>query len=179
MLYLIRHGECVGNVFHTIVGQSDSPLTSRGVAQATALAASFKDKELTQVWTSDLTRAIDTGRIISNACGASFNQDRRLSEIDTGALTGRASSSVPGDVFDAPGVEALKSVQARALSVLSDASKAQGSLALVTHSGWLRTAMAFYKPCHPLEIAAPSNGAVFTFSNGIFEEITQKLGTLL
>src|SRR5262249_58450105 len=59
-ILLARHGETVYNVEGRWQGQSDSPLTERGRAQARELARALADEQLAAVYSSDLGRAADT-----------------------------------------------------------------------------------------------------------------------
>jgi probable phosphoglycerate mutase len=55
-ILLVRHGETVYNVEGRWQGQSDSPLTERGRAQARELARALADEPITAVYSSDLPR---------------------------------------------------------------------------------------------------------------------------
>ncbi|GKZ00247.1 hypothetical protein MPSEU_000977600 [Mayamaea pseudoterrestris] len=64
-LYLVRHGESQANLDGTLAGQSDSPLTDTGIAEAKALSRShwMTDTDYWRVYSSDLSRAHDTARL--------------------------------------------------------------------------------------------------------------------
>src|SRR5437879_13343918 len=59
-ILLVRHGETVFNVEGRWQGQSDSPLTERGLAQARELARALAEVSIAAIYSSDLGRAIDT-----------------------------------------------------------------------------------------------------------------------
>ena len=61
-LYLVRHGQSVGNVLRTFHGQTDYPLTEKGTEQARQAAEKLKDDGVifTRCCASDLSRAWDT-----------------------------------------------------------------------------------------------------------------------
>ena len=61
-LFLIRHGETTFNLENRIGG--DSPLTEKGLAQAGALAAYFKDKKIPFIFTSEKKRCLQTAEPI-------------------------------------------------------------------------------------------------------------------
>ncbi|MBQ4040630.1 MAG: histidine phosphatase family protein [Oscillospiraceae bacterium] len=62
-LYLIRHGESVGNLHRLIFGHSDHPLTEAGIAHAEEAAEKLKDAHVECCYTSTLQRASHTAEI--------------------------------------------------------------------------------------------------------------------
>lgn len=61
-LFLVRHGETTFNLENRIGG--DSPLTENGKAQARALAAYFKNKQIPFIFTSEKKRCLQTAEPI-------------------------------------------------------------------------------------------------------------------
>ena len=72
-IYFTRHGETVWNVENKICGMTDSPLTARGQEQARQLGALVRDSGLhiDEILYSPLSRAADTAKAASPACGSS------------------------------------------------------------------------------------------------------------
>jgi probable phosphoglycerate mutase len=70
-------------------GQSDSPLTNKGVEQAWQVAERARTLGITHVIASDLGRTQQTARIIADACGCDITLDARLRELDMGVLEQR------------------------------------------------------------------------------------------
>lgn len=68
-LYLIRHGETEWNAVGRLQGSSDIALNDTGRAQALRLAANLSKHGAERVWTSDLSRARETGAIIAAHLG--------------------------------------------------------------------------------------------------------------
>lgn len=66
-ILLARHGETAWNVARRLQGHVDIPLTDAGRDQARGLAARLTGAGLTAVWTSDLSRARETGAIVAAA----------------------------------------------------------------------------------------------------------------
>lgn len=62
-LYLVRHGQSVGNEKKLFFGVSDHPLTSLGREQARAAADKLRGVSFTRCVASDLARAWDTAGI--------------------------------------------------------------------------------------------------------------------
>ena len=66
-IYLVRHGETGGNVAHRHQAE-DTPLTLHGAAQAAKVAETIKNVAPTHLLSSRLVRALETARIIGDAC---------------------------------------------------------------------------------------------------------------
>ena len=88
-LYLVRHGESEANAAGVFAGQSDSPLTARGRAQAEDVAAALASLEIDRVVASDLARALDTATVIAARHGLTVEVHPELREIDVGEATGK------------------------------------------------------------------------------------------
>ncbi len=88
-VYLVRHGETQWNAERRIQGQSDSPLTEKGVQQAAQVAERAGTLGITHVIASDLGRTRQTARIIADACGCEVTLEPRLRELDMGVLEKR------------------------------------------------------------------------------------------
>ena len=127
-ILLARHGETVFNVERRYQGQSDSPLTERGVEQARQLALLLREERVGAVYSSDLGRALETALVVAVPHGLEVFADPRLREVDVGDWTGlsrdelaasdgermRAWDTQPSTVR-LPRGEAIVDVQARAL----------------------------------------------------------------
>lgn len=130
---LARHGETVSNVEGRWQGQSDSPLTERGLAQARELARALVDEPLAAVYSSDLGRAMATAREVAAPHGLEVRPDQRLREIDVGRWTGLGLAAIeqefpgqlqrwatqPGDMR-LPDGEQIAETQARALAFFAE-----------------------------------------------------------
>jgi len=88
-VYLVRHGETQWNAERRIQGQSDSPLTEKGVQQAWQVAERARTLGITHVISSDLGRTQQTARIIADACGCDIILEPRIRELDMGVLEKR------------------------------------------------------------------------------------------
>lgn len=88
-VYLVRHGETEWNAARRIQGQSDSPLTEKGVFQAKQIAERVRNEGITHVISSDLGRTKRTAQIIADACGCEITTDPRLRELHMGVLETR------------------------------------------------------------------------------------------
>lgn len=88
-VYLIRHGESEGNERRVYTGWTDLPLTVKGEAQARQLAANKPHPQPYHLVTSDLCRASETARILSESWQAPLTTDRGFREIRFGAFENR------------------------------------------------------------------------------------------
>src|SRR5690606_21132235 len=88
-VYLVRHGETQWNAERRIQGQSDSPLTDKGVQQAWQVAERARTLGITHVISSELGRTQQTARIIADACGCDVTLEPRLRELDMVVLEKR------------------------------------------------------------------------------------------
>lgn len=97
-LIAIRHGETAWNVDTRVQGHLDIPLNARGRWQAARLARALAMRETVQaVYSSDLLRARDTARAISEATGARLTLDTGLRERSFGVFQGRTFGEVQAD----------------------------------------------------------------------------------
>lgn len=87
---LLRHGESKGNAAGFHQGQSDFPLTQRGVAQSQALAQRWLKEgiDFDRMFSSPLQRARQTAEIISGALNEEVVYDPIWMERDIGRLSG-------------------------------------------------------------------------------------------
>ena len=81
--YVTRHGETLLNHLHKAQGWVDSPLTEKGIQTATQLGLQLKDVQFSAAFSSDTSRALQTGKNILTAQGRNDLQvitDKRLRE---------------------------------------------------------------------------------------------------
>ena len=99
---LVRHGETEWNVQGRLQGASDSPLTDRGVAGATACGERLSRRQFRVAYTSPLPRARRTAELILAALPAppALGVDARLSERSFGAWEGLTWPKVQSEFAD-------------------------------------------------------------------------------
>lgn len=87
---LIRHGITNWNMLEKAQGDSDIPLNDTGKRQAKLLGHRLsKEKNWEMIITSDLTRAVETGKIIGRKLNLTASYiDKRIREIDCGEIEG-------------------------------------------------------------------------------------------
>ena len=86
-LYFIRHGQTVTNSLGVLTGQTDTMLTDKGIEQAKDAKQKLDGIKFDAVFSSDLTRAIDTQKIMLPDYTALTTP--LLREYDLGALVGK------------------------------------------------------------------------------------------
>nr|WP_312576368.1 histidine phosphatase family protein [Sedimentibacter sp.] len=84
MLYLVRHGESVGNLNKRYCGITDVKLSLKGESQAKIAGFNLKNNSISQIYTSPLIRASETARIISEEINVGFCTVDCLKEINFG-----------------------------------------------------------------------------------------------
>lgn len=84
-LLLIRHGRTASNVGRLLdTGHPGAPLDDTGLSQAEALVAALAEEPIEAVFTSDLTRARQTGAPLAAALGVPVRELPGLREIYAG-----------------------------------------------------------------------------------------------
>lgn len=89
-IYLIRHGETDWNRDKRIQGQSDIPLNETGKEQARLLIPKMAQLEISDFYSSDLARALETAQIATSDLGGRVNikKDIRFRETHLGEAEG-------------------------------------------------------------------------------------------
>lgn len=85
-LTLIRHGITDWNVTGKFQGHTDTPLSEEGRLQAQALAKHLKKAKVDLIYSSSLSRALETAKIVFP--NRDIIQDHRLRELNFGAFEG-------------------------------------------------------------------------------------------
>jgi len=80
-IFLVRHGQTGGNLAHRHQAV-DTPLTKEGEAQAHRAATRIKELNPTHLVCSSMVRAIETARIIGDACDLVPVTEHRFSELN-------------------------------------------------------------------------------------------------
>jgi len=163
MIYLLRHGETLWNRERRIQGQRDSPLTTRGCAQARALgrllAGELVDPAACRLVSSPLGRAWQSAVLVAEALGlepVAIDHEPRLMELSFGAWEGLLWDEVAGRDPDgwrrraadkwhyvAPGGESYADLTARAGAWLAEVDGGPPVIALC-HGGSSRILRGLY-----------------------------------
>jgi alpha-ribazole phosphatase len=162
-IYLVRHGDVglSGDDRH-YVGQTDLRLSAEGLCQARRLGQALSEVPLSAVYCSDLTRSVETARIIAEPHGLCPVVRRDLREIYLGEWEGLAFGDVrrryPREFEDRgrdivhyrpPGGESFLDCSERVMAALGEILvSGRGEALIVGHAGVNRIVL-----CHVLGIS--------------------------
>ncbi|TAK60046.1 MAG: histidine phosphatase family protein [Dehalococcoidia bacterium] len=148
-LILVRHGETEHNKDGMTLGRFDAPLNERGLAQAKAVAGSFR-RAPEAIYASPLERAAYTAELIGAETGVAVSTEEQLIEMDVGEMEHlslvqlrerypeflRAWGSADAAEARMPGGETLAEVQERAWSAVErmHAAHRYTEVVAVTHN---------------------------------------------
>ena len=94
-ILLVRHGHVEGIKPERFRGRAELPLTSRGGAEAQAVARRIATGwQPMKVYTSPMKRCIETGHAIAKACGVESQVIDELNDIDYGAWQSRSYEEI-------------------------------------------------------------------------------------
>lgn len=132
-IYLIRHTQAEGNLYHVMQGHWDGNITALGSRQIDALARRMKDVRIDAVYSSDLRRAVLTAGAITRYHPLDIVTDKRLREINVGPLEATAFANAihkypeqmenfmhRQDKWQLDGAETYEEVTQRAYEALED-----------------------------------------------------------
>lgn len=148
-ILLIRHGETPLNVAR-VLQPADTPLSTRGIEQARALARRLADMNVSAILASDLPRAQHTAELIAAATRATIESTELLRERNFGDWRGLAYDALPVNplqmVAAPPAGESAAHFEARVARafalVIQHAATRRESLAVVTHGLVIRVLLA-------------------------------------
>lgn len=156
-LLLVRHGATTATEEDRFSGSTSAELSEEGRWQAARLAERLARQSITAVYSSPLSRALDTARIIAAPCHLEPLTRGGLREIGHGHWEGRRREEVEREFADeygawaedpftfAPaGGESGVAVLARALPVIREVvtAHAGGRVLVVSHKATLRLVLS-------------------------------------
>lgn len=164
-IILVRHGECQGNREGLFRGRSDFPLNENGLIQAKELGTELRKFEPVKIFTSPLSRAKETARIISKQCHIEIEICEEMNNIKLGLWEGKTKDFIARQYPEQwaiwlsepeklvlTGMETLDEVQQRARKGLNNIIKnhAGDTVIIISHRAVLKPLIA---SC--LEMAKP------------------------
>ncbi len=175
-IILVRHGQTDWNLEGRYQGCADVALNAIGREQAELAAAGLSTRRIDALYSSPLSRALNTAEAIGRRQGLGVCVDPRLKEIDLGEWEGMLAERIAGaypqlhrqwveDPRPArpPGGESIREVHDRTIAAVEEMIRRHpgGTLCLVTH----KTAMVVIRTHYlgldlPEEMSKmPPNGA--------------------
>ena len=156
-LYLVRHGQSVGNERQLFFGRSDHPLTELGKKQARQAAEMLKEVNFTRCVSSDLIRAWDTALACVEGRGIEVESAPALREQDLGALedlTFAQAQERYGQAFarmlagwtrvDPPGGESVTHMKQRVAGCVDEIVRRGEDTLIVAHNGSLSLILSHF-----------------------------------
>ena len=154
MIYIIRHGKTELNKANVLQGRSNFPLNEEGIRQAREAAELLGDVSFSRVFSSPLTRAVQTAEILAPHIRPVI--DERLIEMDYGPYEGADLTHLPPEILTffsdfvhnpAPdGMEQLSSVVERAGAFLEDIRQISGDILISTHAIVMKGILEYLSP---------------------------------
>jgi broad specificity phosphatase PhoE len=156
-LFLVRHGATAATEEDRFSGSSGAELSEQGRWQAARLGERLSQQGITAAYSSPLSRALDTARIIAEQCGVEPVTRDGLREIGHGQWEGMKRQDVETEfaeeyaaweadpfTFAPAGGESGVAVLARALPVIREIVTAHpgGRILVVSHKATLRLVLS-------------------------------------
>ncbi|MEX2404984.1 MAG: histidine phosphatase family protein [Candidatus Paceibacterota bacterium] len=172
----VRHGETIHNKKRRVMGSRiDSPLTEEGRREAEEQVERIRKEEPTALYSSPLTRALQTAEILSKALDLPITIRDGLKERDVGSLSGatytemakKAGLKNPEEIpydFTPFGGESSEEVAQRVtkfLNYVHEKHSADPAILVITHAHIIRMLYQIYKQeatdvsnvcVHPFEV---------------------------
>jgi 2,3-bisphosphoglycerate-dependent phosphoglycerate mutase len=182
-IILIRHGETAWNRERRMQGQTDTPLSDLGRAQAEAAARRLAQQPFAALYSSDLSRAWETAAAIARASGREIRGDPDLRERTFGVFEGltydemsrrypeeHARFSAREPDYAVPGGESPRGFYERSLACVERIAAAhQGErVVVVTHGMVLDT---LYRVARDMPLTARRDAPLLNASLNIFERL--------
>ncbi|WP_018963569.1 histidine phosphatase family protein [Coprothermobacter platensis] len=146
-IYLVRHPETQWNKENRFQGQTDIPITEKGLHDLQTAAPILASLSVQTIYTSPLKRAKVVAQEVSKLTGKAFHEDRRIMEVNCGRWEGETvphlMQAEPNLIeqwwkdpynFQIPGGESYEDVERRTTSFLKEIVD-KGEDALVVSHG--------------------------------------------
>ncbi|MFA5576065.1 MAG: histidine phosphatase family protein [Tissierellaceae bacterium] len=152
-IYLIRHGESEWNILHKIQGQKNVPLTEHGREQARQLGNRLINENIDIIYSSDLSRALETATTISKLMRKPAIKAKEIREINFGPWEGLTIEEIKQkhrqdyctwlkepDKLKLEGGETLAMLEERVMEFMDNVLNNNNSknIAIVSHSATLK-----------------------------------------
>ena len=153
-LFLIRHGNTVDEETKRVYkGSTDIPLSRTGILRIHGAAAFLSAFTLDRIYTSTLSRSIDSGRIIAHSQGIGIEVSPAFDEVDFGVWEGLGFEEIrerypeeqrlwlkDAAAYPPPQGESFRNARKRSMGRLKEiiAEHSGQQIGIVAHAGILR-----------------------------------------
>ena len=156
-IYIVRHGETLWNAEGRIQGHTDVGLTEKGREQARATSRRLSGVNFDVAYSSDMSRASDTARLILGERDTPLHSVQELREYNKGVFEGLTvdeyrdrypdlyhASLINDPDFAPPGGETIRQCQARLSEFFRSVKERHpdANILVVGHGGSLRSGIA-------------------------------------
>jgi broad specificity phosphatase PhoE len=177
-ILFVRHAEAEGNFKREFHGWTDSVITPKGHLQAQKIADRLIEEQIDVIYSSSLTRTMQTAKYISDIKGLSIIKTDKLKEINGGDWEARPWDELPAkwkDEYDTwenqphihkmPNGETMQEFSDRLVKEVEKiVSENEGkNICIVTHGTAIRVLMCHFHDvefCKLIEIAWQDNTAL-------------------
>ena len=151
-IYTARHGQTEWNLEGRMQGHIDIHLNDTGLSQAGKLAERFRNIPIGKIYSSDLSRALETAKIINEFHGVEIVIEPALRELNYGEYEGRLLSEV-GELFNErqrqgmgmPGGEELEIFFKRVHNFLDKVTSSHDEdILIIGHGGTIRAVLCYF-----------------------------------
>lgn len=171
-LCIVRHGETAWNAEHRVQGQLDVPLNATGLAQAEAIARALAGERFHAIYSSDLSRALQTAAPVAGRLGLEVLRDKELRERHYGVFQTLTYAEVKvryaedyarflarDPDFDFRSGESLRDFAARSIRAIARIKEENRGkrVAVFTHGGVLDE---LYRFIYGMPVGAPRDFAI-------------------
>jgi len=147
-IILIRHGETDWNKEQIFRGRIDVALNEVGLAQARSVQATLKDVQISAIYSSPLSRALETARVVGEGRNCEVKIEEGFIDINFGRWQGISHQKVKEEYKELyemwlnkpqmvtfPEGESLEEVQRRSMKALEKVIKKhpEETLAIISH----------------------------------------------
>jgi probable phosphoglycerate mutase len=144
--WYLRHGQTEWNTRDLSQGRVDNPLNEAGVAQAHAAAALLRNRGITTICASPLTRARVTAEIVADALGLPVTYYDDLQEVSYGEKEGQPMSEWfaewIAERYTPDGAESFPALRVRAGTAVNRALTHDPVVLVVAHGALFRAIRA-------------------------------------
>ncbi len=168
-IILIRHAQSKGNETNTVQGKLDNGLSEPGIKQAKELSEHFQIGDLTAIYSSHLSRAVQTAEHTASKLNLKIITDVDLQEADFGIWEGLTYDGVKENYpkeytnwhknyfirphwfesFESHSKRVRRSIESILLN-----HKLNDKIAVFTHGGSIKTQVGYFKKLNGEELAS-------------------------